>query len=131
MFTLVERIVPADRREAGIVAARQHPLRRDDERTDPLYDSAMAIAKHLKISGRVQGVGFRHFISRNAQELHITGWVRNCHDGSVEAIIAGTAEAAHTMIERARHGPPHAMVEECRVSDAHGEFTRFETLPTA
>jgi acylphosphatase len=90
----------------------------------------MAITKHLKISGRVQGVGFRHFISRCAQELHVNGWVRNHRDGSVEAVISGTSEAVHAMIERARRGPSHAMVSECRVSDAHGEFSRFETLPT-
>lgn len=91
----------------------------------------MGIAKHLLIRGRVQGVGFRHFMGRAAFDLHVTGWVRNRHDGSVEAVLCGTAEAVHAMIERARRGPPHAMVEECRVSDAHGEFARFETLPTA
>lgn len=90
----------------------------------------MSIAKHLKISGRVQGVGFRHFMSRAAFELHVTGWVRNRHDGSVEAVISGTSEAVHTMIERARRGPSHAMVSECRVTDTHGEFTRFDMLTT-
>jgi acylphosphatase len=90
----------------------------------------MTIARHLKISGRVQGVGFRHFMSRNAHELRVTGWVRNRHDGSVEAMVCGTSEAVHTMIERARRGPARAMVDECRVSDGHGEFTRFDMLPT-
>ena len=90
----------------------------------------MAIAKLLKITGRVQGVGFRHFMSRNALELRVTGWVRNRHDGSVEALVCGTSEAVHTMIERARRGPSHAMVSACSVSDAHGEFSRFDTLPT-
>ncbi len=92
----------------------------------------MPIARHLVISGRVQGVGFRQFMSHAAFDLHITGWVRNRHDGSVEAVISGTPEAVHTMIERARRGPLHAMVNECCVSDAHGSgFTRFETLPCA
>jgi acylphosphatase len=90
----------------------------------------MVITKHLQISGRVQGVGYRHFMARNAQELRIGGWVRNRRDGSVEAMVCGTAEAVHSMIERARRGPAHAMVGECRVSDAHGEFSRFDTLPT-
>jgi acylphosphatase len=90
----------------------------------------MAITRHLIFRGRVQGVGFRHFVSRAAQELHVTGWVRNRSDGSVEAMISGSSEAVHTLIERARRGPPHAMVDDCRVSDGHGEFSRFETLPT-
>lgn len=91
----------------------------------------MTITRHLAISGRVQGVGFRHFMSRAAFELHVTGWVRNRHDGSVEAVVSGTAEAVHALIERARRGPAHAMVEECRVSEAQGSFTRFDTLPNA
>ena len=91
----------------------------------------MGIARHLVIRGRVQGVGFRHFMGRAAFELHVTGWVRNRHDGSVEAIVSGSAEAVHAIIERARRGPLHAMVEECRVSDAQGRFTRFDTLPDA
>jgi len=95
------------------------------------YDDLMGIAKHLLIRGRVQGVGFRHFMARAAFDLHVTGWVRNRHDGSVEAVICGTAEAVHVMIERARRGPSHAMVEECRVSEAGGSFTRFATLPDA
>lgn len=104
---------------ARIVAAPRAP-----------YYWRMNITKHLKISGRVQGVGFRYFISRAAIELKITGWVRNCGDGSVEAVICGTSDAVHAMIERARRGPAHALVSECRVSDAHGEFTRFDTLST-
>ena len=88
------------------------------------------IAKHLKICGRVQGVGFRQFMTRAAHDLHVTGWVRNRHDGSVEAVIAGTPDAVHMMIERARHGPSHAMVTDFEVTDAYASFERFDTLPT-
>ena len=88
------------------------------------------IAKHVTIRGRVQGVGFRHFINRNAHDLHVTGWVRNRRDGSVEAVIAGTAEAVHMMLERARRGPSHAMVTDFRVSDASGSFERFQMRGT-
>ena len=49
----------------------------------------MPIVKHLQIRGRVQGVGFRHFMVRGAAELHVTGWVRNRRDGSVEAMVCG------------------------------------------
>ncbi len=90
----------------------------------------MTIARHVILTGRVQGVGLRHFISRAAQELHVTGWVRNCSDGSVEAVISGSSEAVHTLLARMRRGPLHAMVSACRVTEAHGTFTRFDTLPT-
>ena len=88
------------------------------------------LAKHLKIRGRVQGVGFRQFMTRAAHDLHVTGWVRNRADGSVEAIICGTPDAVHAMIERARRGPSHAMVTDFAVTEAHGSFERFDTLPT-
>lgn len=88
------------------------------------------VTRHLTVTGRVQGVGYRHFIARMAHDLQVTGWVRNRADGSVEVVICGASEAVYAMIERARRGPAQAMVNECRVSDAHGEFTRFETLPT-
>ena len=87
--------------------------------------------KHLIITGVVQGVGFRNYVAHKARQFHVTGWVRNRHDGSVEAVVSGSAEAVHAMIERARRGPLHAMVEECSVSDAQGQFTRFDTLPDA
>lgn len=91
----------------------------------------MPITRHLKITGRVQGVGFRYQMQRVAHELGVTGWVRNRHDGSVEAVISGTPDAVHTMIERARRGPLHAMITDVKVSEAPGDFTRFDMLPTA
>ena len=46
----------------------------------------MAVTKRLLVTGRVQGVGFRFYAQRKARELGVTGWVRNCRDGSVEAV---------------------------------------------
>jgi acylphosphatase len=88
------------------------------------------IAKHLTIRGRVQGVGFRQFMLRAAHDLHVTGWVRNRADGSVEAIVAGTSDAVHMMLERARRGPSHASITHFEVTEAHERFERFDTLPT-
>jgi len=88
------------------------------------------ITKRLKITGRVQGVGFRHFMARTAHELRVTGWVRNRRDGSVEAVISGPPDAVHTMVERARRGPQHATVADFEVTDAQGGFERFDMLPT-
>lgn len=88
------------------------------------------ITKQLSITGRVQGVGFRFYMQRKARELGVTGWVRNCRDGNVEAIIQGTSEAVETMIAWARRGPPSAVVANVRVTDASGDFATFEARPT-
>ena len=88
------------------------------------------IAKHLKISGRVQGVGFRYHMIRAARELGVTGWVRNRRDGSVEAMVQGAPEAVEAMIAWARRGPPGAAVADVRIAEGSGEFPEFGTLPT-
>jgi len=90
----------------------------------------MTVTKHLLITGRVQGVGFRFYMQRKARELGLTGWVRNCRDGSVEAAIQGDSGAVETMIAWARRGPPSAVVAEVRVTDASGDFATFEARPT-
>jgi len=90
----------------------------------------MAVTKRLLVTGRVQGVGFRFYTQRKARELGLTGWVRNCRDGSVEAVIQGAPEAVELMIAWARRGPPSAVVSEVRVTNATGDFDTFETRPT-
>jgi len=65
----------------------------------------------IVIRGRVQGVGFRAWAEIIALELGVEGWVRNCRDGSVEAVLAGPEEVVLTMIELCRDGPPGARVE--------------------
>jgi acylphosphatase len=91
----------------------------------------MTTVKHLHIVGSVQGVGFRESMRAKAHELDISGWVRNCRDGSVEAVIAGNAAAVQRMIAWAQHGPSVARIERVEVNDAEGEFTGFERWPTA
>jgi acylphosphatase len=88
------------------------------------------MAKRLLITGRVQGVGFRFYMERKARELGLAGWVRNCRDGSVEAVIQGSAGAVDAMIAWARQGPPSAVVADVRVTDAGGDYDGFETRPT-
>lgn len=88
------------------------------------------MVKHLQISGRVQGVGFRHHMCRVANELGITGWVRNRRDGSVEAMVAGAPDAVEKIIAWARRGPGHAVVTAVEVNEGNGSYERFDTLPT-
>jgi len=88
------------------------------------------MAKRLRISGRVQGVGFRYSMWSEAARLGISGWVRNRRDGSVEAVVDGAEDAVKAIIAWARSGPRGARVAALEVSEIEGSFTRFEQLPT-
>lgn len=66
---------------------------------------------HLVVHGRVQGVGYRAFVEREARIRDLTGWVRNCRDGTVEALLAGDAPVVDNMIEACRRGPLGARVD--------------------
>jgi len=90
----------------------------------------MNVTRHLLITGRVQGVGFRFYMQRKARELGINGWVRNRRDGSVEAMVQGSAEAVEAMTAWARHGPPSAAVTDLRILEGSGEYAAFDTRPT-
>jgi acylphosphatase len=68
------------------------------------------------VIGRVQGVGFRWFVLREAMALHLDGWVANTSDGSVQCVAEGLRADLELLLERLREGPPAAIVE--RVSDA-------------
>jgi acylphosphatase len=88
------------------------------------------MAKHLVISGRVQGVGFRYSMAEEAERLGVTGWVRNRRDGTVEAVVDGDQLALEAILIWARLGPRGAGVTDVQVSELAGIFERFETRPT-
>jgi acylphosphatase len=69
-------------------------------------------ARHVSVTGRVQGVFFRAWTKEQADQLGVTGWVRNCPDGRVDLHIEGEAAAVERLIERLRRGPPAARVED-------------------
>jgi len=72
---------------------------------------------HVIISGRVQGVWFRSDTKQKAEQLGITGWVRNTIDGDVEAIFEGEEDLVKEMIDWCHRGPPSAQVEHVEVKN--------------
>ncbi len=64
----------------------------------------------MRVIGRVQGVGFRHFVRERARALNLSGWVKNRPDGSVEVLVSGEDDAAARLLDVVRRGPPHADV---------------------
>ena len=85
------------------------------------------VARHIRATGEVQGVFFRAWTRNQAQRLGVSGWVRNCDDGSVEAHLQGEAEALEQLIERIRQGPPSAHVENFEIKDVPvDDFEGFE-----
>jgi acylphosphatase len=95
------------------------------------------VVRHVKMRGRVQGVGYRAFVEHKAREQDLEGFVRNRRDGSVEAVFAGAAEAVAAVIEACRRGPRGAVVEAVDVEEGGPELLqqrnpgeRFSVLPT-
>ncbi len=83
---------------------------------------------HLAIRGRVQGVFFRDSMRREAQRLGVLGWVRNCNDGSVEAVVQGEPGAVDDIVQWAHRGPARAQVHVVDIQPAAGDYARFEIL---
>jgi acylphosphatase len=88
-------------------------------------------AMHVRIEGRVQGVGYRDWTRRTALSLGLAGWVRNRRDGSVEAHVQGADEAVAEMVARCRQGPRAAHVTQVMPQTAApGVFQGFEMRET-
>jgi 3-oxoadipate enol-lactonase len=108
------------KRQPGFVSRRAKATRRS--------------VQHLFVSGRVQDVGFRQSMQRRAQELGVSGWVRNRRDGRVEALVVGTRAKVDELLAWARQGPPMAKVTDVRTArnDLKAAATdgSFEILPT-
>jgi acylphosphatase len=82
---------------------------------------------HVIIEGRVQGVGFRHFVLEEAARLGLTGWVRNTWGRTVEVVAEGERPLLENLLARLHEGPRLARVEHLSVDweAPRGEFTDF------
>jgi acylphosphatase len=90
------------------------------------------ISRHLHITGRVQGVGYRYWFLTHAESLGLTGWVRNRADGSVEAVVQGAEDQVSQIAAEAESGPPAARVDwvETTKQPVDPQITRFDQWPT-
>ena len=85
------------------------------------------VGRHIRVTGLVQGVFFRAWAQGQARELGVSGWIRNCPDGSIEAHLTGHEDAVTRMIERMRKGPSNARVDDVEIEESEpGEPGRFE-----
>lgn len=91
------------------------------------------LTRHLRITGRVQGVGYRWSMTEQARRLGLTGWVRNRRDGSVEAVVSGPAGAVQELIGWAQRGPGEARVDGVVIKEFEGGelLIGFEQRETA
>jgi acylphosphatase len=80
------------------------------------------------ISGRVQGVGFRWYVLRAAQQLDVTGWVRNLWDGRVEVMGQGTVSNLHGFEQAIREGPRLSVVEKVEKVEVTSEVSGFKSF---
>lgn len=76
------------------------------------------VSKRIVVSGRVQGVGFRYFVERRAQELGVVSFVRNLPNGKVEVEAEGDDVAVETLVDYCRVGPARALVDRV---EAHSQ----------
>ena len=77
----------------------------------------MIIKKHLVISGKVQGVGFRYWIQNLAINNNINGWVKNRSSGDVEALIIGQEKEVQKLIKQCKIGPSSATIQNIQIND--------------
>lgn len=85
---------------------------------------------HFLVRGRVQGVGFRWFVHREASELDLRGWVRNTEDGDVEIVVAGEEDNVEELRKSLKRGPRGSRVDglvEHRLAESEGDsLTAFK-----
>lgn len=97
----------------------------DDITTEGVHTPKPSETLRIFVSGRVQGVGYRAWLHGEAVKRGLFGWVRNRHDGTVEAVVHGDAAAVDDLVRACRHGPSLA-----RVDKVHTEIAEYDGLET-
>jgi acylphosphatase len=89
------------------------------------------VARRFRVTGRVQGVGYRFFAETAARAEGVSGWVRNQYDGSVEVLAEGDAESLRRFEAALRRGPAHARVDRVEVDEdvPSGQPSGFRIRP--
>lgn len=87
----------------------------------------MSTLRHYIVMGRVQGVGYRKFVQREAENLQLRGWVKNLEDGSVEALALADPDVLRDFETRLRKGPLFSKVKDIRAED----LQEYNELPDA
>ncbi len=85
---------------------------------------------HVRIEGRVQGVGFRWWVEEEARRRRLSGWVRNRRDGSVEAVFSGDDASVDDMVAACGRGPSAAHVDKVEAAPTDDAVAGFRTLST-
>ena len=91
------------------------------------------VRAHAFVSGKVQGVGFRAFVQKQANKMALHGWVRNCAEGGVELEVEGPQASVHTFLEALHKGPPLSQVLQVTVDwkDPNRQTEGFHVLRTS
>lgn len=92
----------------------------------------MTKSVHVRIQGKVQGVWYRAWTEQTARENGLSGWVRNCSDGTVEALFSGTEEHVERMLNACWEGPELALVTSVDTEEVSApKETGFIVRPNA
>ena len=86
--------------------------------------------KHIVITGKVQGVGFRYWLYQAAKQRNIDGWVMNKISGEVEALVIGNDTDINNLIKLCKKGPPLSKVTKIKVQNYQKEFLK-KSIPIA
>ena len=80
--------------------------------------------KHIVITGKVQGVGFRYWLYQIANEKNVYGWVKNINTNEVEAVFLGEEKKVDEIIKLCRNGPISSNVESVKIEDYKQEYLK-------
>ncbi len=87
------------------------------------------ICIRVRVSGRVQGVGYRHFTTIHAKELEVAGWVRNLPGGGVEALLQGEKQKVGELLNQMKTGPAQTLVSGMDISEVRcQEMEEFKVV---